>query len=555
VDKAVNRKMNQVRVRWSVNRLLVESTRVLSGIGWLCTALILFERLFAVPFWSILSLEWIAAGAVVIILYRWVPLIPTRLQISLYIDNHLHLRERFSCLIAFEGDDSPFGRAACNEATRYLEGVEPARQFPVRLSRSWLIAGGLWFLVGFLHYYLPTFDVLGRHAQQQQQLAQEQQWKTVENTIRETSAVVKQIAERLHHPELDAALADMNQPPTAPTLELAHRQAIRRLGDLADRIKQSESQPTNRSQGLLQQALKQLRPTAGELSRQLQLALARGQFQQAGLFLRDLEKQLHRGALPLQQQESLARQLGDLAQQIQKMSEQALGLEEAMETQGLERRLAQLDPSQLQTVLRQKGLSETQIEEWMQQQAAMRLAQDCLGGLAQALAGTGNGGELSAEGLAAALSQVDELAARQQERLLSDAALAAIDRAIGTLGQSMDGEGEGLKTPFRPGLAQSFSPGSGGPGHGKGNVDSDTAGDFDTKKTRIENAGSGGPTIASWYFQGAQSAGQAQRSWQEVLQASREQAAEAIEENRIPGKYHDSVKRYFGELEDVGDQP
>jgi len=555
VDRAVNRKMNQVRVRWCVNRLLVESTRVLAGISLLCAALILLERLFAVPLWSVLSWGWMAAGTFAIILYRWVPLIPTRLQISLYIDKHLHLRERFSSLVAFEGDNSSFSRAACNEARQYLKAVEPARQFPIHLSRSWLIVVGLWLLVGFLHHYVPTIDVLGRHAQELQQLAQKQQWKMVESGIRETTAAVKQIAERLNNADLDAALADMNQPSAAPTPERAHRQAIRRLGDLADRIKQSESQPNRQAMELMQQALKQLRPTAGELSRQLQLALARGQFQKAALLLRDMEKQLQREELSLQQQERLARQLRDMAHQMQNLSEQGLGLEEALEKQGLERQLAQLDPQQLQAVLRQKGLSEMQIDKWIQRQAAAKLAQDCLGGLAQTLAGTGNGGELSAEALAAALSQVDELAAQQQACQLSDAALAAIDRAINTLGQSMDQNGEGQKNPFRPGMSQSFAPGSGGPGRGWGEVDTDTAGDFDTKKTRIENAGSGGPTIASWYFQGTQSAGQAQRSWQEVLQASREHAAEAIEENRIPGKYHDSVKRYFGELEEVGEKP
>ncbi len=555
MDRALNRKIRQVRVRWSVNRLLVESSRVLAGMGLLSVILLLVDRLLGVSLWGRSAVAWIALGAVAVLLYRWIPLIPSRLQTGLDIDFRLRLRERFSSLVVLEQMDDPFARAACVEASRYLADVEPARRFPLRFTRFWFVVLGLWFLVGLLNSLLPNFDLLGRQEAERQRLAQLDQWKTVENEIRDTTAAVKQMAERLDYPMLNDALADMNVPPTAPTPELAQRQAIRRLGDLADRIKQSQSQSTSQALDPLQQALKQLRPAGGDLSRQLQLALARGQFQQASQLLRDLEKMLHQGNLSQTQQDDLARQLKDLAGQMKTLASEHSALAEALEKRGLDPGLSQRDPQELQRILQQKGVAQAQIQELLQQQAASQLAQDRLSALAEACAGAGAGGGLSAEGLAAALSQVDELAALQQENQLSDAALAAIDQAIGALGQCTGPGGAGEKGPFQPGDSQAFSRGSGGPGRGSGEVDSDTVGDFDTKKTRLENAGQGGPTIASWYFQGAQSAGQTQRSWQEVLQASREQAAEAIDENRIPGKYHESVKRYFGDLEDAGEKP
>lgn len=555
MDRALNRKIRQVRVRWSVNRLLAESARVLAGMGLLSAMLLLADRLLGVLLWSRPAMGWIALGALAILLYRWIPLIPSRLQISLHIDHHLHLRERFSSLVVLEQMDDAFARAACVEAGRYLTDVEPARRFPLRFTRSWFVALGLWLLMGLLYFFLPAFDLLGRQEQERQRLAQRQQWKTVENEIRDTTAAVKQIAERLNEPLLNEVLADINLPPTAPTPELAQRQTIRRLGDLADRLRQSQSRSANQALDVLQQALKQLRPAAGDLSRQLQLALARGQFQQASQLLRDLEKMLRQGNLSQTQQEDLARQMNDLAGQMKQLASERSALAEALEKLGLDKGLSKLDRQQLQRTLQQKGVAPAQIQELLQQQAASQMAQDRLGALSEACAGAGAGGGLIAEGLAAALSQVDELAALQQENQLSDAALAAIDQAIGALGQCMGAGGAGKKGPFQPGDSQSFSRGSGGPGRGWGEVDSDTAGDFNTKKTRLENAGQGGPTIASWYFQGAQSSGETQRSWQEVLQASREQAAEAIEENRIPGKYHDSVKQYFGDLEDAGDKP
>jgi len=68
----------------------------------------------------------------------------------------------------------------------------------------------------------------------------------------------------------------------------------------------------------------------------------------------------------------------------------------------------------------------------------------------------------------------------------------------------------------------------------------------------VESKGSQGPVIASWYFKGMQVKGEAKRAFAEVVQAGRDRAAEAISENQIPRKYEESVKKYFGRLEQSG---
>jgi len=100
-----------------------------------------------------------------------------------------------------------------------------------------------------------------------------------------------------------------------------------------------------------------------------------------------------------------------------------------------------------------------------------------------------------------------------------------------------------------------MSDGSGGPGQGFGERDSDADGQTGTKNTRAQNASNEGPVIASWYFKDMQVKGEARREFTDVIQAGRASAAEAISENEIPRKYEDAVKRYFGQLEQRGSQP
>ena len=59
--------------------------------------------------------------------------------------------------------------------------------------------------------------------------------------------------------------------------------------------------------------------------------------------------------------------------------------------------------------------------------------------------------------------------------------------------------------------------------------------------------------MASWLFKGPQVKGQSNKQLQDVIQAAKDTAAEAINDNEIPRKYEGPVKKYFGELEESGE--
>jgi len=158
------------------------------------------------------------------------------------------------------------------------------------------------------------------------------------------------------------------------------------------------------------------------------------------------------------------------------------------------------------------------------------------------------GGANGTERLGDFAGQLDALEALRQQLALTEATLAELQAALSGLGQNMGllgGAG-----PFSPGPAGPPGKGSGGPGQGSGPVETAEGGPAGTTPTRAPSATSkDAPIIATWESQEEQEKGEARRAVRDTVQAAKDRAAEAIGENRIPARYHEAVKQYFGHLE------
>ena len=269
----------------------------------------------------------------------------------------------------------------------------------------------------------------------------------------------------------------------------------------------------------------------------------------AGFLGRHLQKELAKGNLSPEQQKALAGQLQDLAKRLEELAQKNEEFEKELEKLGLNKELAKLNEQQLRQALTKQGLSAENIEDILRKASAFRSAASMCAGLGSAMASCGSGsGQLSGDGLAAAIDQLNEFDSLQQQLMLTQASLDEITRAIAYLG---DGMGLGGQGAFMEGLSSRFGPGTGGPGVGygpRGMAEDDTS----TQRTRLKNKPGQGPAIASWYFQESQIKGEARREFTEVVQAARDGAAEAISDNEIPRKYEEAIKKYFGGLEQSG---
>ena len=399
--------------------------------------------------------------------------------------------------------------------------------------------------------FMPQKDLLGFLKREQAQQEQGLKVQLAQSDIKRTSSTVKLAIKQLGDPELDAELAKLGEMGGGGKPEVMKREAIRKLGDLADRLRKMQSGTQAKAMASMQQMLKQLRGSSQGLSQKLRQALAKSNFSQASSLLKQLQKQLLEGELSDEKRKELSQQLQELGRKLEALAKKNDQLESELEKMGLNKKLAQLNEEQLRKALQKQGLNSEKIEQLLQKMAACRLASSRCSILGAAMAACGAGG-MSGDELAAIAGQLDELDSFQQQAMLSQASLDEIERSIACLGnKNCQGScSGGCYGPFRTGLGQQFGRGTGGPGRGFGPRDADKEGETSTKSTRVKSKTGKGPVVASWYFKGTQVKGQARRDFSEVVQAGRDSAAEAINENQIPRKYEESVKKYFGHLEE-----
>jgi hypothetical protein len=552
--ETIEKKLRSVRFRCSINLLVKHTGRVLTAVGIIVLLAVLIDRLLAlgiVNSFNPRAILYFSGAAIAMIFLLWLMKQPSRMQVSLLLDERLKLRERFSTTLALADSEDLFADAARREARHKAEHVNLQGYFPIRPSQCWIYAVNTWLVVLALVLFMPQKDLLGiLRKQRQEQQAAEQLEKT-QVDIKEAADPVKMAIKQLGEPELADALSKLDQEPKDAKPQEIKRQAIRNLGDLSDKIQQMQNKMELDSIKSLQKMFKQLRGSSDVFSQKLRLALAKGQFSQASNFLSELQKELAKGNLSPEQQKALSQQMQDLAKRLQELAQQNEEFEKELEKMGLNKELAKLSEEQLRQKLQQQGMAPENIEEILRKASAFRSAASMCAGLGSAIAGSGAGsGQLSPDGLAAATEQLNEFDALQQQLMLTQASLDEIGRAIAALGEGM-GEGLGGQSPFMEGLSDRYGPGTGGPGTGFG--PRGTAGDdTSTQRTRLKNKPGQGPVIASWYFQESQIKGEAKRDFTEVVQAARDGAAEAISDNEIPRKYEEAIKKYFGRLEQSG---
>lgn len=503
----------------------------------------------------------LAAAAALGTMILWLGRRPSRLMVATAIDEHLGLKERFSTAVALGDSDDPFAQAACAQAHAAAREVRLAGQFPLRPSRHWAAAVILWAAALAAGLWMPDLDLLGHGRKRDQERQQAQQLQQAREQVQQAIQPIAVAIKQLNDPALTAQLAQLDQLTPIGDPDDLRRQAIRKLGDLSDKLQKAADANRHDAMKELSEMLKGLRPSPQSLSPQLNQALAQGDFEKAARTLRDLERQARNNELSPEQSKVLSGQLADLAAQLNQLAQSQKSLQEQLAKAGLDKDLAKLDEQQLRDALAKQGLSPEAVQKLLQQASQCRSAQSNCQALAQAAASGAQGGDAGND-LSELGDKLSDLEALQQELKLQQAGQDQIRQAIASIGQkdgqspcensascSSDNSGQG---PWSEGSSQKISQGSGGPGKGYGPRDSDEAGDVALQSERVTGPTGDAPPIASWYFKGPQVKGESKVEMKAVVQAGKDAAAEAITEHQIPRKYEGAIQQYFGELEASG---
>ena len=552
LPRAFQRRIRAVRIRCGANRILQQAGQVLAVAGVVAALAVLVDRLIAVHVlapWGLWTFWVIVAGTVLALGLRK---LPTKMQACLALDDRLGLRERFSTTLALAQSDDPFAAAARAESMDVVRQVDLRGHFPISLSRTWALGAGAWMVTLALVLLLPQKDLLGflrdRQARQQKAHAVHQ----AQTEVRQTQESVKAAVRAMDDPNLTAELKRLDDLGRSTEPQEVRREAIKALGDLAEKIKQMQAASQVNTADVLQQMFKQLRGSPHPFSQQVRMALAKGDFAQAAKMLGQLQGQLSEGSLPEENRKELAAQTRELAKEIQKLSEQNRQAEEELAKLGLDKQLAQASPEKLREALLRQGLNPDAIKELMKKVEAGHAAGARCAGLGQALGAAGGAGGLSADDLSGIIDELNSLDALRQQAFALQASLAEISRSMGSLGQGLcQGNGQDL---WRIGQGGGHGDGIGlSPGSHEITSEPLIANKLAKAPSRPES--DKGPIVASWTFRDMQVKGEARRAFAEVVQAGRARAAEAVSENQIPRRYEDAVKAYFNQLEESVPKP
>jgi len=545
---AFQKHLQRIRWRCHFNLLIEYLGQILALAGLIWALFIVVQRSLVLEDKPLLILSGLGVLVVVITVVMWYIKRPDAMQVALLIDERLSLRERFSTALAVQDREDSFARASIADAHKSAETLKVEGQFPVRPGRRWYFTAGTWIMAVLLFFFMPDLDLLGKLKAQDEQDKKAIEMAQVEADATKVIKAVSSAVEQLTDAELAAELGKFNNAfPEGLTPDEIRREAMQRMGDLAEKIKQSQSDKMDAAQ-MTRQMMRQLRGSPGELTRELIQAMSISDFGRAAQIMEDMQDAMEREDLSEEQRQELIEELNKLAEQIKKLAEEDEQLERDLEKLGLDKKLAQKDPEELRKVLEKTGFDKETLEELMRKAAASKSARSQLSRMGQALSGCCGGGMggLSGDEFAEMLEALGEMDELQEDFYLTQEMLDQIAQCIGEYGQgwgSMGCYGEWME-----GLNFEFGPGTGGPGRGWGARQSDDSGNTATLQTRTKTKTGEGPMIASWMFDGPQIKGESRRELEQLAETSETSVSEAISEGEIPRKYETTIKKYFGAL-------
>jgi hypothetical protein len=255
-----------------------------------------------------------------------------------------------------------------------------------------------------------------------------------------------------------------------------------------------------------------------------------------------------------------------LAEQLQKLAEKTQELEKKLEQAGMGKEAAKAaakDPQALQKALEQlNSLTAEQKKELMKMAEAQQSACKQCNGMGEKLSkmakdsgksGMGQEGQQASESLSGQLSEMEMMASECQSL---DAAMEEAMRQLCKMGGQCNGNGDGelmfkeCASPWKAGETNRRGGGRGGPGQSGGsNAGEEKDTGVNISKTMSPAKQGQGPIVGTRLVEGDQVRGESVAEFQAAVEAADKAATEAIVGQEIPRELQDSVKSYFGRLE------
>lgn len=489
------------------------------------------------------------------------------------LDERAGLREALStALCVASAKDDPWSEVVVETARQRAADVKVSQAIPITAPRLWPVPFAAALALMILWMSMPALDALG--LLKKKQTAREQQQRLIEVKA-DVAAKEKLLKDLLSQGNVDLKQEetdkdDVQTPGDPQKPEDIQRAAVRKLTDLADRLKELRDNEKGEQLKALRDAVEKLKqPGEGPLS-ELSRQLARGNFDKAQEELDKLQQKLAEGSMSEKDAEQLKEQLKKLAQQMEKVADDGEKLADQLTKAGLDpKKAAELakkgaNPDELRKALEDlSNLTPEQREQLMKMAMAQKVAADQMGLMSQAMSQASEGmsqsgmnpeGMQGLESLAGQLSQMEQM---QGDMAALEAALDEANSQLADLGQALGrGSGEGEGDPFgeesvgewAEGDSRDLGSGKGGPGRGRGGKLGAEAADYTVEKKKASTPTTAGPIIGSRLVYGEQVRGDSRQAYESAVESATQSATEAMESMQIDPELHPAIKSYFGTL-------
>lgn len=522
----------KAKVRMQFNTMLSCSARWFVLFAICLFAIAIVDRVGTTSLipWNVL---WSVFGGLclAVLLVQWKVHAVTTIEAAADVDERLQLHDRVSSALSLPDDGTPFASALLSDAVQTVENKNVLAlipvHFPLTVPRQiqWVLLFAIASVVVLLS---PQWGMFQRDSGEGMPTIASTTQEDIEATIdsvleqmQEDQVLSEALEEELE--DLASLSANNNVDP-----EQLRRDALRNMTDMQKRL---EEMLQDENALAFEEVLKRMQglqlPKKGS-SLPLIAAMKNGNIKKAKKEFEKLQEKMNSEEFSKEEREELAKELEALAEQMQELADANDALSSALAAAGLNGALANNADAAKKAIQNAKNLNEAQKKKLLEMLEAQQKA-------SKVCKNIGKGCKSCASGKQGkpATSELEKMQAMQMFKTKAEMAKNACQKA-------------------GSGMCPGASPGTGGEGQGNGGENKTEKTDATLVAERTPVNTLEGAIIAKQLFEGGMlTSGESISAVKETVLSQSREAEQAITDEEVPRRYHDLLRHYFGQLEEL----
>jgi hypothetical protein len=443
LDKPIGRVWRRLRLQ----RFLASTVWCLASGLALATVILGVEKLAKLPIPGAEWLPFAISGGLSLVVAGLIAAFtgPDRTDAAVQLDRAFGLNERLSTALTLplELRETPAGRALIADAIRHVADLDVSERFGLAVPRRAWVPIIPMILAGVI---LLVPDWVQKNSGNLRASTTPQEDKKL--VTKETSTLGKKIAEqrkamdKQKFAEAEKLLADIEKTANdlAKAPPAAKDKAMIALNKLTDSLKDRQKQLGSPDQ--IKRQLQQLKEMASQgPADDFNKALAKGDFEKAAQELKQIKDKLASGKMSEKEKEDLKKQIGEMAQQLEKLAnldQRKKQLEEAMKNGGLSKEEFNKEMAKLNDQAKNLEKLQKMASQLAKAEEAMKKGDT----------------KAAAEALGMTEKQVEKMAKELSEMKSLESAMADLQDAKNGMNGEGEGEGQDGKNQFGDGFNQ-----------------------------------------------------------------------------------------------------